>query len=218
MKGVSFGVVLGGLLVLSGCDTLGNGTQAGSLMPPQAIVPVKTSPDGNLALTKPQWRVGDEWRYSDDYSLRVTEVTGALTRLRRLDVADHWYVDNGFFREKSFGPDGLRQIVFRSEDPDQFYSQPIGQPLVFVREYLHDKQLLRHQTSWVIESKEKITVPAGTFDTFVIVMRTRSLTGSWTGYERWWYAPAVRNYVRMEYKYGQSPESARVLLSYKLAP
>jgi hypothetical protein len=44
-------------------------------------------------------------------------------------------------------------------------------------------------------------------------MRTRSLTSNWTGYERWWYAPSVRNYVRMEYKYGESPENARVLLS-----
>ena len=48
-------------------------------------------------------------------------------------------------------------------------------------------------------------------------MRTRSLKTDWTGYERWWYSPKAKNYVRMEYKYGESPESSRVLMSYSLA-
>jgi hypothetical protein len=46
-------------------------------------------------------------------------------------------------------------------------------------------------------------------------MRARSLTDDWTGFERWWYSPQVKNYVRMEYQYG-SVTGSRVLTHYTL--
>jgi hypothetical protein len=171
-------------------------------------------------LVKPLWRVGDQWQYSDGYALQVSETAGPVAKFERLDAPDQWFIADGFFRNKSHSGSATREVVFRSETLDQlnqFYGAPIGQPIVFIREYLKDKELVRHQDSWVVEGKERISVPAGTFDTFVIVMRTRSLTSDWTGYERWWYAPAVRNYVRMEYKYGQFPDGSRVLQSFRLA-
>ena len=219
MKARTLGVILAGILAVSACtvpdgDSSLSATAVPALAPAAPVAP-KAALDA-LVLTKPMWQVGDQWRYSDDYALRVSEVNGPLAKFERADAPSQWFVANGFFREKMHSASSTRQIVFRSENPDRFYTAPIGKPVVFVREYLRDKQLVRHQTSWVVEGKERITVPAGTFDTFVIVMRTRSLTGSWTGFERWWYAPAVRNYVRIEYKYGQSPESARVLVNYSL--
>ena len=62
-----------------------------------------------------------------------------------------------------------------------------------------------HASSWTVEGRETITVPAGTFDCWLIVWRTRSLRSDWTGFERWWYSPQAQNYVRMEYKYGAEP-------------
>ncbi|MEI8394245.1 MAG: hypothetical protein WCF85_05875 [Rhodospirillaceae bacterium] len=209
---------VGLVLAVCGCtmppDSLSSQDIQSVPAPPASGKSVRASLEA-MVLSKPRWQTGDEWRYSDGYGARVVEVGPVLTRFQRLDAPSQWFVSNGFFREKTQSGAALRQTVFRSENPDRFYTAPLGQPVVFVREYLRDKKMVRHQTSWVVESKEAITVPAGTFDTFVIVMRTRSLTSNWTGYERWWYAPAVKNYVRMEYKYGQSPEGARVLLSYK---
>jgi len=212
------GAVMAGALILTGCvEQDGNQRPA---LETGAGVSAGGRPGslGQLRLARPVWQVGDEWRYSDGYAVRVQEAGPVLTRFERLDVPGRWFDSNGLFREKSQSGSGERQVVFRSENPDRLYAVPQGQPVVFVREYLHDKQLVRHQTSWVVESRETVTVPAGTFDAFVLVMRTRSLTGNWTGYERWWYAPAVKNYVRLEYKYGQAPEGARVLMSYRVSP
>jgi len=211
--------VLVGSLVASGCAELAGPGGGGDVTQAQGG-PVATSRPGGaqaLVLSRPDWRVGDEWQYSDGYALRVTQAGGRMTRFDRLDAPGRWFTRNGFFTEEAQSS-VKRQVVFRSEDPERFYTAPLGTPVVFVREYLRDKQLVRHQTSWVVESRDTITVPAGTFDTLVLVMRTRSLTGNWVGYERWWYAPSIRNYVRMEYRYGEAPEGARVLTKYSLAP
>ncbi len=214
MKARTLGVILTGMLVLSACSTPEPSSPSIGSMPTLPAAPKATNSLESLVLAKPQWRVGDEWRYSDGYAVRVAEAKDALTKFERLDVPGEWFINNGFFRQTSQQEGTTRQVVFRSENPDAvFYKAPLGQPMVYIEEYLRDKELVRHQTSWVIENRERITVPAGTFDTFVIVMRKRSLTSDWTAYERWWYAPATKNYVRMEYRYGDTPEGSRVLMS-----
>ena len=45
-------------------------------------------------------------------------------------------------------------------------------------------------------------------------MRSRNAATNWTGFERWWYSPEVRHYVRMEYRYGKHPVSSRVLMDF----
>jgi hypothetical protein len=167
-------------------------------------------------LPQPDWRIGDSWRYSDGYAIQVVERLNGLTKFERLDDPRQWFVNLGLLRERSQSSSTLREQVFRSEDPERLYSTSALSPIVFIREYLRNGVLVRHRTSWLREGTERITVPAGTFDAQILTMRTRSLTGNWTGYERWWYSPQVRNYVRMEYKYGEAPESARVLVSYDL--
>jgi hypothetical protein len=162
-------------------------------------------------LEAPSWTVGDEWRYSDGYGFQVETVKDDLTRFRRLDDAAQWFETRGLFRERSQSSSTLREVVFRSESPDQLYTAAPGEAVVFVREYLSNGRLIRHRTSWVVEGRETITVPAGTFDCFVLVKRSRSLTGTWTGFERIWFSPAAKNYVRMEFKYGEAPDMARVL-------
>ncbi|MEI6987202.1 MAG: hypothetical protein WCK65_13845 [Rhodospirillaceae bacterium] len=217
MRSLSRCIVLGVSLAVGGCAVPTDSTSSqGVGMDPTSLVSGKAVPSSleSMVLTKPKWNEGESWKYSDGYGMRVEEVGPKLTRFQRLDDSSQWYTSNGFFREKSQSASAFRQTVFRSENPERFFTAAPGESVVFVREYLRDKKMMRHQTSWVVESKETITVPAGTYDTFVIVMRTRSLTSNWTGFERWWYAPAVKNYVRMEYRYGQSPEGARVLVSY----
>lgn len=211
--------LIAAVALLAGCNqTAAPPTAATVAAGPAATAgsqPVVLKP---MPFTMPVWSVGDQWLYSDGYGMRVTEINGEDTRFQRIDDNSQWFVSRGIFRERSQSRTALRSVVFRSDDPNAIYSATVGRPVVFFREYTRNGVLVRHSTSWAVEGYERIGVPAGTFDTIVLVMRTRSMTGNWTGYERWWYSPQVRNYVRLEFKYGEAPESARVLVSYAAKP
>ncbi len=164
----------------------------------------------------PNWVVGSEWKYSDGYGLKVTEVKGDVTAFALTHISNRWLSRRGFLREASQSGTALRQIVYRTVKPEAGKILTLGRPLVFHREYIANSTLRVHVTSWTVEGRETIVVPAGEFDTWLLVMRTRSLKTDWTGYERWWYSPKAKNYVRMEYKYGDGPESSRVLMSFSI--
>jgi hypothetical protein len=181
--------------------------KAAKAKPPEA----KTPP---LSVSAPAWQRGDEWIYTDGYGLRVTGINGNVTIFQRIDDPKQWFSRFGFLREEAQSRDAFRKVVYRSIPPARGLQLTAGAPLVFTREFLSDDQLRVHSTSWVVEGRETITVPAGEFDCLVIVMRTRSQNSGWTGFERWWYSPKVRHYVRMEYKYGGRKLSSRVLVSY----
>lgn len=172
--------------------------------------------DSGTIVRAPKWIVGSEWKYSDGYGLKVADVRGDVTAFARTDLSNRWLSRRGFLREASQSGTALRQVVYRTVKPEAGKALTLGQPLIFHREYIANNTLRVHVTSWTVEGRETIVVPAGTFNTWVLVMRTRSLKTDWTGYERWWYSPEAQNYVRLEYKYGEAPESSRVLMSFSL--
>ena len=185
----------------------------------RTVVPpkVETVPSNQAnRVDAPAWQAGAEWHYSDGYSLRVKSTNSGVTVFQRLDAPDRWFSRRGFLREASKSKIALKQVIYRTVSPDAGKYLTPGRPLVFRREYLSNGMLIEHNTSWSIEGREKIVVPAGQFDAWVIVMRSRSLKSNWVGFERWWYSPEVQHFVRMEYKYGSSPDGSRVLMSYKL--
>lgn len=166
------------------------------------------------AVPAPQWRVGSTWDYSDGYQLRVASASGGTTIFERLDAPGQWFSMRGFLRQDAASATSKRQTIFRTVPPSAGDSLSAAQPLTFQREYLSNSQLVVHATSWSVEGRETITVPAGTFDCWIIVWRARSLKGNWTGFERWWYSPEAQLYVRMEYKYGTMATASRVLMHY----
>ena len=143
-------------------------------------------------------------------------VTGDTARFERLDAPGQWFSLRGFLRQDAQSGTAERRTVFRNIAPDAGHVLTSAQPLTFQREYLSNGELVVHATSWTVEGRERITVPAGTFDCWVIVWRSRSLQTNWTGFERWWYSPEAQHYVRMEYKYGATPTASRVLMRYSL--
>jgi hypothetical protein len=169
---------------------------------------------GQIPFAPPQWTVGDTWSYSDGMGFKVVAFDGQVGKFARTDDTKQWFTANGVFRLDSQSRAALRKAVYNSEDVQKLYAARPGQSVTFQREYTRNGVLVRHQTSWTIDGYERISVPAGSFDTVKLTKRSRSLTGNWTGFERWWYSPQVKNYVRMEYRYGEAPESARVLTSY----
>jgi hypothetical protein len=166
------------------------------------------------AVPAPQWRTGSSWEYSDGYQLRVGSVANGTAVFERLDAPGQWFSMRGFLRQDAASATAKRQTVYRTVPPGAGDSLSAAAPLTFQREYLSNSQLIVHATSWTVEGRETITVPAGTFDCWIIVWRARSLKGNWTGFERWWYSPEAQLYVRMEYKYGNVPTASRVLMHY----
>lgn len=216
-------------LVLSACQ---EGRYAGTGQPatsasanadaPAARVAEKSEPAttpvvedfSGPAVTAPRWVRGDRWMYSDGYGLQVRGVDGDITRFQRLDDPGQWFTRHGFLRQEAQSATAHRRVVFRSIDAADALTLQMRRPVVFTREYTSNQQPRVHRTSWILEGRETITVPAGTFDTWVIVMRSRNAATNWTGFERWWYSPEVRHYVRMEYRYGKHPVSSRVLMDF----
>src|SRR5437868_6370063 len=179
------------------------------------------APPENLGLDStpviaPQWRVDSTWEYSDGYGLRVASTTQSTTVFQRLDAPDQWFSMRGFLRQDAASATTKRQTIYRTVAPTAGDGLTAGTPLTFQREYLSNKQLIVHASSWAVEGRQRITVPAGTFDCWVIVWRARSLKSNWTGFERWWYSPEVQQYVRLEYKYGAGATASRVLMRYHL--
>lgn len=166
----------------------------------------------------PRWQLGDRWLWSDGYGLEVVEKMGDRSHLQRTDAEGQWQIRRGLFIEESQSASAHRRVLFRSIDPMGLFPLEKGKRVVFRREYLRNKALKVHNTSWMVLGRETIEVPAGRFDTFVIERRTRNVKTEWTGYEKLWYAPQVRNYVRMEYRYGLAPAGSRVLMAFSLKP
>ena len=166
------------------------------------------------AVPAPQWRAGSSWEYSDGYQLRLGSVSDGTAVFERLDAPNQWFSMRGFLRQDAASATAKRQTIYRTVPPSAGDSLSAAAPLTFQREYLSNNQLIVHVTSWTVEGRETITVPAGTFNCWVIVWRARSLKGNWTGFERWWYSPEAQLYVRMEYKYGNTATASRVLMHY----
>ncbi len=169
-----------------------------------------------LQVSAPEWPVGARWLYDDGYGLVVENAGPGGARLRRLDDPGQWQVRRGFLRDSSQSVRTFRKLLYRSIDAERARILHRDRPLVFTREYTANGTRRVHATSWRYEGRQRISVPAGDFDTQIVVMRTRNRATGWTGFERWWYSPRVGSYVRLEYRYGAMPVQSRVLVDYSL--
>lgn len=214
-------VLLAGMAV-AGCPFGEGQRKAPVVATALPATPVESTRTESAALSDtlylPRWRVGSSWLYSDGYGLTISKVDGDVTVFTRTDDPAQWFSRRGLLREQAQSETTFRNVVYRTISPDAGMALKLNQPLVFTREFLADGDLRVHVTSWTLEGMETITVPAGEFECWVVVMRSRSLTSNWDGFERWWYSPKARNYVRIEYQYGARPESSRVLMSFSLGP
>ena len=194
-----------GLLSLCGC---------GSAFPVQAPA---TSAAELVSVRAPDWKVGSQWEYSDGYGLKVTHVDGPVTTFQRIDDPQQWVVRHGFLREDAQSATTLRKLLFEDLPAGDGAVLSSRAPLTYRRQYQAGAAQYTHATSWTVERREAVKVPAGEFDCVVLVMRTRNLSDGWTGFERWWFSPQAQNFVRMEYRYGSTQEGSRVLTRYRLS-
>lgn len=208
------------LAILPACQTASVRPAPDTAKAPEKNQPVPTQSAVNqppLTNTPPRYRVGDQWQWSDGYGLKVTQVNGDIATMQRTDAPDQWQKRQTLFKIESQSQDVHRQRIYTDRDPAQLFPLESGKTVVFRREYLANKQLRTHRTSWRVDGRERITVPAGTFLCWILSRRSRSLGSEWTSYERWWYCPQIKNYARLEYQYGEQASGSRVLMTYKLS-
>ncbi len=67
----------------------------------------------------------------------------------------------------------------------------------------------------LVTATERLTVPAGTFDTFIVRRRSELLEGDWWAEQRSWYAPALGWVVRTEGKASDGRVEAWRLLEWR---
>ncbi|MBF0383898.1 MAG: hypothetical protein HQL69_23015 [Magnetococcales bacterium] len=191
------------------------------VLPPKLVAtePVATEPSGPPIIdsSPPQWRLGDTWSYSDGYGLKVTDIDDeGVATLTRTDIPDYWIKRRGIFKVESLSGKAHRKVIFRSTPPDVLFPLESGKVVEFVREFTRNLQLRKHKTLWRVAGKETIEVPAGRFECWVLDWHTKSLISEWEGKERWWYVPKIKNFIRLEYRYGNTPAGSRVLMDYQV--
>lgn len=76
------------------------------------------------------------------------------------------------------------------------YPLQVGRGIRFLRE----TGGRRWQDDILVTATERITVPAGTFDSFVVRRRSELLDGDWWAEQRNWYAPELGWVVKIEGK------------------
>ena len=171
-----------------------------------------------IKVDAPAWQPGSSWQYSDGYGLKVNKVVGGTTTFQRTDDPSQWMVRRGFLREDAQSSTVLRKLLFEGLPPGEGAVLSGDAPVTYRREYMAGDVQRNHVTSWTVEGRESIKVPAGEFDCVVLTTRTRNTEDGWTGFERWWFSPRAQNYVRMEYRYGNNPAGSRVLTEYHVGP
>ena len=149
---------------------------------PGLAVPAQVPP--TTVVQAPDWSVGSEWRYSDGYGLKVESTGSQGTVFERLDAPGQWFSRLGFIRKDAASGTATRNAIYRTIPDNAGLSLTAAAPLTFQREYMSNGKLMVHASSWTLEGRETITVPAGTFDCWLIVWRTRSLPSDLTGFER----------------------------------
>jgi len=166
-----------------------------------SVVPAASAQDSAQQADLPERQVGDTWQYSyrdtrrnkpgSPFSVTVTEVT-----------ADGGFaVDIG--GQKFFFGKGVGGVTTGAKSLEFVFPMKVGEAESYKASDealgLHwDFNVTRH-----VVTVEKVEVPAGTFDAFKIVF-VNKYTGS-AGFgaissgtitDTWWYAPAVKNFVK----------------------
>jgi len=181
-QGSAVVLLVGSIALLGACTT----------MPPAKIKPLSSAEQAE----RPVWLVGDRWAYvAPGGAQTVHEVVGKQ--------GEHYVLRTGEGAERYLTEAlGLRTLSLRGEIVDEFtpavgyfeWPLEVGKPWKIDCMCKQKTGTFRVAAEVRVETYEEITVPAGTFRAFRIYYRD--------GFGRppfiYWYAPAVKNWVRWE--------------------
>ncbi len=175
--------------VLAGCGTIRPAGAPVSTMPPTPL---------------PNYAIGDVFVFEGGYVERVVDVRG-----EKVD----WEAAGGQLRytaQRNFAlprlhwetPEATGDVIMNIA-PNEMWPLARGNKAYLsvrhvVKDTVHHWEMPFDQVwNCRVDAPERLTVPAGTFDTYpVTCRRTTFMTGSWMQTRRWYYAPSIGHYVR----------------------
>jgi hypothetical protein len=191
----------------------------------------------STAVERPVWRVGDSWTYNyiDNWKKEVVDVSvDKITEISAKEIKVEWVSKKFKNGTNLFNQDfnatirnSGSSIEIRSSPEWPRYSFPMKPGKVWQQQVTWTKS---NEPDWKVvadlkgtaQGWEKITVPAGTFDSLRIELQGR-YTGSnsqrnWSGSQKevYWFAPAVKRIVKYEFDDGTRKDGYE-LLDFKIA-
>ena len=165
----------------------------------------KTAPlaGGLPPAQQPRWVAGDTWEFTTKNrspftlsdTMSVAHVGEEILLIGRNDPNKSARLNADLSVRESRG--GLLNYTVNSgKDAYIFFPLVIGEERTFKQSTNTPKGTQNYTNVVTVEGAERITVPAGTFDTFVIRVKKSNDTG-WSGSYRLWYAPQVKYFVRI---------------------
>jgi hypothetical protein len=190
-----------------------------------ALVPGCASPGPPAppkeAMARPEWRVGDRWLFrrtpgqgpsimvthevtearADGYTMRISSSSQDLTRhwTPALEVAGHTVQG---------------RALNRFEPAARYFDWPLALGKAWSQdfEYRDGRADGRYENRWrVAKEPAMVDVAAGLF----LTLKIERLGGDGQRLEAYWYAPAVRYWVRLQDDLGRYTEE---LVEFRLAP
>lgn len=182
-------------------------------LPPAKVEPVFDAARAD----RPIWRIGDRWTYK---SLHLAQPDWRIDQVVRVE-ADHYVIGYwlpGADHPRRVGEDRLTHTLAVVRETRSAHTIDYSPPLEWYRWPLEirkkwtvevaifiqagPQKITRNLVSFDVEAYEEITVPAGTFKAFKI----RALVSGFPPLGQFfhdehlrWYAPAVKNFVRVEF-------------------
>jgi hypothetical protein len=204
-------IVAGWLLALAGCVAQPPSTSPG--LAERLDAPAS-------ALPAPDWRPGDRWVYEwtsgSERGTRAIEVVESRT----INGVDFYVLNTGdvqqyYTKELHFAA-GVRdsKVTVRMVPPQPWFIWPLARARQWSYRGVYEDRDARHSRDdkFAVVATETVTVPAGEFRTIKIVRETARRE-----FDQYWYAPAVRWYVRWVGRRGDT-EFDEQLQEYRAAP
>jgi len=99
----------------------------------------------------------------------------------------------------------------RQDDIASLFPLVVGKKVTFSR---HERAGLAHDTVEVVRA-ERLGLPLGKVDTFVIQTKSEIASAGWTGEATFWYAPSLKWYVQLSIKDSDGDQRRRQVVEIK---
>jgi len=174
-------------------------------------------------VSAPIWKIGDEWSYRWESPRSSGTFGRRVASEETVDAIECYVVSSGrstlYFRKSDFawamqGEGGA--IKYKYTPPRQEAVWPLHVDRTWEQLYVQEQPESQVTENFLrvfrVESKERITVPAGAFDAFKVVVRNKFTN---VIVRQYWLAPEVKNEVRRDEYYDYGIEK-RELTAFKL--
>ena len=175
-------------------------SQAAGSRPADSSAPTPT----DAWVNAPTWKIGYEWSYRWESPRGGGTFVWRVISEETVEGTDYYVVDSGryqgyhrksdlaYFQQKDRG---VLEYKYTPPSPNFAWPMHVGRvwEQLYVQERPRDRSTSNLLRVWRVEAKEKISVPAGTFQAFKIVSRNKwnNSVSSET-----WMAPEVKGIVR----------------------